>query len=332
MGGSADAALIYPLVALGSGVGMATALVAAEEWPVSRPRAWYISGGGFWLTSAAVLIANEQDLAHPTDRYPYGLIGTAVGIGVASAVSSFREITEPQALLSNESGAFGTLAGGLIQRLAAPSSAELPALGMGIGGAAGWLTAGLIGPFALTELSSSRVLFAGLGGSIGALTGAAIASPIVVNSDRREPKKEGVLFASALGGLVLGSIVGYWFSDSDPKRQRLKPTWRAEVRVQQPRTGPPRHPRARHDPGTPPGFALRAATSERYQPDPERDVVTSHVISDELHGNRLDHVLRRLFPHTPRRLLLTWLSRERSNSTVVSAAKDTWLPLVKPSR
>lgn len=216
VGGSADAALIYPLVALGSGVGMATALVAAEEWPVSRPRAWYISGGGFWLTAAAVLIAHEQDLAHPTDRYPFGLIGTAVGIGVASVVSSYREVREPQALLSNEGGAFGTLAGGLIQRLADPSSTELPALGMGIGGAVGWMAAGLIGPFGLPDLSSSRVLFAGLGGSVGALTGAAIASPAVVNSDRREPKKEGVLFASALGGLVLGSVVGYWFGEGDP--------------------------------------------------------------------------------------------------------------------
>jgi hypothetical protein len=220
VGGSADSALVYPLVALGSGVGMATALVAAEEWPVSRPRAWYIAGGGFWLTSSAVFIANEQALAHPTDRYPYGLIGTAIGLGVSSVVSSYREVTEPQALLSNEGGAFGTLAGGLIHRLAAPDSSDLPALGMGIGGALGWLTAGLIGPFALPNVSSSRVLFAGLGGSVGALTGAAVASPAVVNSDRREPKKEGVLFASALGGLVLGSVVGYWFGDSDQPPSR----------------------------------------------------------------------------------------------------------------
>lgn len=222
VGGSADAALVYPLVALGSGVGMATALIAAEEWPVSRPRAWYISGGGFWLTAAAVLIADDQDLAHATDRYPYGLIGTALGIGIASAVSSYKEVTEPQALLSNEGGAFGTLAGGLIQRLAAPNNAAMPSLGMGIGSAAGWLAAGLIGPFTLSELSSSRVLFAGLGGSVGALTGAAVASPAVVNADRREPKKEGVLFASALGGLVLGSVVGYWFGESEPDSDTSK--------------------------------------------------------------------------------------------------------------
>lgn len=36
-------------------------------------------------------------------------------------------------------------------------------------------------------------------------------------------------------------------------------------------------------------------------------MVTSHVVPTELSGNRLDHVLRRLFPDTPRRLLLTWL-------------------------
>lgn len=216
VGGSADAALVYPLVALGAGVGVATALVAAEEWPVSRPRAWYIAGGGFWLTGAAVLVAYEQDLAHASDRYPYGLIGTAVGIGVASAVSSYREVSEPQALLSHEGGAFGTLAGGLIDRLVNPDDARLPALGMGVGGSVGWLTASLIGPFLLPELSSSRVLFAGLGGSLGALAGAAVASPALVNADRREPKKEGILFASALGGLVLGSVVGYWFGESDP--------------------------------------------------------------------------------------------------------------------
>lgn len=215
VGGSADAALVYPLVALGSGVGVATALVAAEEWPVSRPRAWYIAGGGFWLTGAAVLLAYEQDLAHPSDRYPYGLIGTVLGIGVASAVSSYREVSEPQALLSHEGGAFGTLAGGLIERLVKANDATLPALGMGVGGSVGWLTAGLLGPFLLPDLSSSRVLFAGLGGSLGALAGAAVASPALVNAAGREPKKEGILFASALGGLVLGSVVGYWFGESD---------------------------------------------------------------------------------------------------------------------
>lgn len=37
-------------------------------------------------------------------------------------------------------------------------------------------------------------------------------------------------------------------------------------------------------------------------------MVTTHLISAALAGNRLDHVLRRLFPDTPRRVLVAWLA------------------------
>jgi 23S rRNA pseudouridine1911/1915/1917 synthase len=38
-------------------------------------------------------------------------------------------------------------------------------------------------------------------------------------------------------------------------------------------------------------------------------VVSTHVVSAESSGERLDHVLRHLFPHTPRRVLLLWLAQ-----------------------
>lgn len=213
-GGDIDTRLVYPLVALGAGVGLASALIVAEEWPLTRPEAWYISGGGIWLTVAGVLIASEQDLKHRTDRYPYGLIGTAAGLGISGYVVSQRSVSEAEAVFSQSGALFGAIAGGFVQELADPAHGRFPRLGIGVGAGGGWLLASLGTARLMPGLSSSRVLFADLGGFLGALVGAAAASPAVVNQGPPRAGDRRAFVGASLGGLVLGSVVGYWLGGS----------------------------------------------------------------------------------------------------------------------
>ena len=46
--GSEDPRLLYPLLTLGMGVGLGSALLAAEEWNVTTGDAWTIAGGAWW--------------------------------------------------------------------------------------------------------------------------------------------------------------------------------------------------------------------------------------------------------------------------------------------
>ncbi len=209
-GGAAEARLVYPLMALGAGVGLAASLIVAEEWDVTRAEAWYVSAGALWLTGSAILISSDLDLMHPTDRYSYGLVGTAAGLGLSGIVTSRRTVSEAEALFAHSGGLLGLVAGGLVQRLVEPTD-DVPRLGMGLGSSAGLLIAGLGGSALLPNLSSSRVLFADLGALLGGLAGAAVATPILVGRDPPDARDERVFVASALGGLALGTVVGYWF-------------------------------------------------------------------------------------------------------------------------
>lgn len=227
-GGDVDTRLVYPLVALGAGVGLATALIVAEEWPVDRASAWYISGGSVWLTLGGVMIASEQDLTHATDRYPYGLIGTAAGLGISTLVVSQREVSEAEAVFSHSGAILGAIVGGFAQELADPVSGKFPRLGVGVGTTGGWLVASLGTARLMPGLTPTRVLFADLGGFLGTLVGAAAASPAVVNPGQPRPGDRRAFVGASLGGLVVGSVVGYWLGGSvDEEPERLPVSLRA---------------------------------------------------------------------------------------------------------
>src|SRR5690606_14868175 len=109
----------------------------ADEWDVTRADAWYVSATSTWLTAGAILVANDLDLRHATDRYSYGLVGTAAGLGVSGIVTSQREVTDAESLFAHSGGLLGVVMGGLTQRLLEPTSSEMPGLGMGLGATAG---------------------------------------------------------------------------------------------------------------------------------------------------------------------------------------------------
>lgn len=215
-GGVAETRLVYPLIALGAGVGLAASLIVADEWDVTRADAWYVSAASTWLTAGAILVANDLDLRHATDRYSYGLIGTAAGLGVSGIVISQREVTDAESLFAHSGGLLGVVMGGLTQRLLEPTSSEMPGLGMGLGATAGVLIAGVGGAALLPDLSSSRVLFADLGALLGGLAGAAVATPALVGKQPPDARDERIFVGSALAGLTLGAVLGYWLGpDTD---------------------------------------------------------------------------------------------------------------------
>src|SRR6478735_9755318 len=60
--GSEDARLTYPLVALGTGIGLGASMLVADEWDVTLGDAWFLSAGAWWPIASGVLIAKSYDV------------------------------------------------------------------------------------------------------------------------------------------------------------------------------------------------------------------------------------------------------------------------------
>jgi len=129
---------------------------------------------------------------------------------VSTLVVSQRDVSEGEAVFSQSGAIFGALIGGFTQELVDPVTGKFPRLGVGIGMTGGWLAASLGTAQLLPGLSATRVLFADLGGFLGALVGAAAASPAVVNQGTQQAGDRRAFVGASLGGLVVGSVVGYW--------------------------------------------------------------------------------------------------------------------------
>lgn len=211
--GSTDNGLVYPLTALGAGLGLGASMLVADEWDISEGTAWYLSAGLVWPAVAGVSLGEAYD-DRPEYRNLYGLLGATSGLTLATTVVSFHDTTPGQAALTHSGGAFGTLLGGLTQALIEAEGSELPLLGIGYGAAGGVLIAGALAPRA--SLSSSRVLFIDLSTSLGGLTGAAVSAPALLVQDEVTDGRRRVVFASVIGGLVLGAAVGTWVTSDAP--------------------------------------------------------------------------------------------------------------------
>jgi hypothetical protein len=87
-GGSNDARLTYPLLALGTGIGIGAGMVVADEWDVSAGDAWYLSAGAVWPTLSALFLATGYDSRPEDARFMIGLGGTVSGVTLATLVLS----------------------------------------------------------------------------------------------------------------------------------------------------------------------------------------------------------------------------------------------------
>ena len=214
--GSDDPRLLYPLMALGTGVGLGASMIVAEEWDVGIGDAWYLSAGAWWPAAAGILIARGQGTSSD-DAFAYGMLGAGVGVGVATLALNFGGMAEGQALLAHSGGAFGTVLGGMTElAIRGVTDDATPNTGLGVGAGAGVLLAGALA----TQISpeASRVSLIDLGAGLGGLAGAAAASPLLFG-ERTEGRERGFLVTTMASTVAGGALAWFLTRKADPSQK-----------------------------------------------------------------------------------------------------------------
>lgn len=209
--GSDDPRLLYPLLAVGAGVGLGASLLVAEEWDISAPMAWQVAGGTWWGVGSGLFLASGFNVAPLNDRFFWAIAGGGIGVTAATIGLVRRRVDDGGMLLTQSSAALGTFVGGLIEILAVgprdPIERPTP-LGWGFGSSIGFGTGAFFATF--LKVAPSRVLLVDLGLALGALAGAAIASPLIV--DHLDPDKTRGWVVATLAGTVLGGGAAFFFT------------------------------------------------------------------------------------------------------------------------
>ena len=207
-GGSEDARLTYPLVALGTGIGLGASMLVADEWDITLGDAWFLSAGAWWPIASGVLVAKSYDV-QTEDRYVYGLVAASAGVSLSAAALSFKPMSEGGAVLTHSGGAVGSLVGGLTEMAYRGSTQLTPERGIGYGAGFGVLAAGALAT--QVKVTSSRMLLIDLAASLGGLTGAAAASPLLLVREKESAARNRLWLASIAAGTVIGGGIG-WLS------------------------------------------------------------------------------------------------------------------------
>jgi hypothetical protein len=206
--GSDDPRVLYPLLALGTGIGLGGALLIAEEWDVSTGDAWYLAAGAWWGAASGVFIANGLHVQPFTDRYSWGIGTGLAGVGLATFALTRTKMDEGDAILTHSGAALGLLAGSVVELLYRGTTTVTPYTGAGYGAAVGLLGAGAMAVG--VQASPSRVLLVDLGAGLGALAGAAVGSPLVF--ENTTPGNTRGFLATTLGGTAAGGALAWWLT------------------------------------------------------------------------------------------------------------------------
>jgi hypothetical protein len=223
--GSDDPRVLYPLLALGTAVGVGAALLAADEWNVTPGDAWVLSAGGWWGAGAGFLISAGHGLQPADDRFAWGAGGGLIGTGLATFALTRTSMDEGDAMLTHSGGALGLVLGGAVQLLLQGQTLTYvrPYLGAGYGTAVGVVAAGVLAT--QVTVSPSRVLLIDLGVGSGALLGAALGSPLIFK-DLAEARTR-AWFAASIGGSVVGGVAAWWLTrESAAAAAAKKVAWR----------------------------------------------------------------------------------------------------------
>ena len=206
--GSDDARLTYPLVALGTGIGIGASMLVADEWDITLGDAWFLSAGAWWPVASGVLLAKSYHVQNE-DRYVYGLVAATAGVSLSAAVLTLKPMSEGGAALAHSGGAAGTLIGGLSEMAYRGDTKLTPIRGIGYGAGIGVLAAGALAT--QVRVTSTRMLLIDLAASLGALTGAAAASPLLLVRETENASRNRLWLASIAAGTVIGGGIG-WLS------------------------------------------------------------------------------------------------------------------------
>jgi hypothetical protein len=210
--GSEDPRLLYPLLTLGTGVGLGSALLVAEEWNVSTGDAWTLAGGAWWGAASGIFIANGRNVQPLTDRYAWGVGGGLIGLGLATFSLTRSKADEGDAVLVHSGAGLGLGLGALSDYFYRGDLNQTPYTGAGYGSAIGLVLGGSLAK--LVKLPPSRVLLVDLGAGVGAAAGAAIGSPLVF--EKVTPEKTRGFVAATFGGTLIGGVAAWWFTRDRP--------------------------------------------------------------------------------------------------------------------
>jgi hypothetical protein len=224
--GSEDPRLLYPLLTLGTGIGLGGALLVAEEWDVGTGDAWMLAGSGWWGAASGVLIANGRHVQPLTDRYAWGVGGGLIGLSLGTLALTRGKADEGDAVLVTSGATLGLGLGALAEFFyVGDIESRTPYTGAGYGSAVGLAAGATLASF--VQVSASRVMLVDLGAGLGAAAGAAIASPLVFEDVTHE-KTRGFIGATA-GGLVLGGGIAWFLT-----RERAAPPAAARLTRERP--------------------------------------------------------------------------------------------------
>jgi hypothetical protein len=219
--GSDDARLTYPLVALGTGIGLGASMLVADEWDITLGDAWFLSAGAWWPIASGVLLAKSYHV-QDEDRYVYGLVAASAGVTLSAAALSLKPMSEGGAVLAHSGGAAGTLIGGLTELAYRGSTKLTPERGIGYGAGIGVLAAGALAT--QVRVTSSRMLLIDLSASLGALTGAAAASPLLLVREKESSARNRLWLASIAAGTLIGGGIGWLSTQGSSTSEALAPS------------------------------------------------------------------------------------------------------------
>lgn len=212
--GSDDARLTYPIAALGAGVGLGAAVVAADEWDIDVARAWYLSAGMVWPGLATLLLIDADRSMDPGSRNLYGILGAVSGLSLATAGVAFGDVTEGGAALTHSGAALGLLLGALGEMAIEGDTETKPRRGMGWGALTGVVVSGALAS-QVDVPRATDVLFIDLSALLGGLAGAALGTPILVTEDPG-PTRDRLWLSGIMLGTLAGAGVGYWLVPGAP--------------------------------------------------------------------------------------------------------------------
>jgi hypothetical protein len=214
--GSDDPRLLFPLLALGTGIGLGASAIVAEEWDVGIGDAWFLSAAAWWPALSGLLLARSREHEDPATEHSFALVGALGGLGLATTSLVFvGGMGQGGALMSHSGGAFGTLLGGMTE-LAIRGSTEgaVPYRGLGYGAGAGVILAGTVATF--VDIEPSRVLAIDLGAGLGGLAGAAATSPFIFRE--RTAAGDRTFLIATMGATAAGGVAAWLVTRKVPAR------------------------------------------------------------------------------------------------------------------
>jgi hypothetical protein len=217
--GSDDPRLLFPLLALGTGIGLGASAIVAEEWDVGIGDAWFLSAAAWWPALSGLFLAKSREHTETATEPSFALVGALSGLGLATTSLVFvGGMSQGGALMTHSGGAFGTLLGGMTE-LAVRGSTEgaVPYRGLGYGAGAGVILAGTVATF--VDIEPSRVLAIDLGAGLGGLAGAAATSPFIFRE--RSAAGDRAFLVATMGATAAGGVAAWFWTRKAPARAAL---------------------------------------------------------------------------------------------------------------